>query len=70
MEFRKKSKKKEIIHSETVFTNGAQSIRNTKPRTRFSLRIIFFSYTRLLIPRALNAGSNSPIKNTKIVGTN
>jgi hypothetical protein len=69
MEFRKKSKKKEIIHSATVLTKGVQSSRNTKPSTRLSLRIIFFSYTKLLIPRALNAGRSKPNKNTKTGGT-
>tara|TARA_B100000795_G_scaffold243776_1_gene207883 strand:+ start:274 stop:489 length:216 start_codon:yes stop_codon:yes gene_type:complete len=64
MEFRKKSRKKEIIHSEKVFIKGVQSSRNTKPSTRLSFRIIFFSYTKLLMPSALNAGRNNPNKNT------
>ena len=64
MEFRKKSRKKEISHSEIVFTKGVQRSINTKPSTRLSLRIIFFSYTKLLIPSALNAGSSNPNKNT------
>tara|TARA_B110000967_G_C18700782_1_gene467739 strand:- start:125 stop:337 length:213 start_codon:yes stop_codon:yes gene_type:complete len=65
MKFKKKSKKKEIIDSEKVFTKGLQSIINTNPSTRLSLRITFFSYTKLLIPKALNAGRSSAHKNTK-----
>ena len=66
---KKKSRKNEIIHSEIVFTKGVQSNINTKPSTRLSLRIIFFSQTKLLIPKALKAGRNNPNKNTKIGDT-